>query len=136
MTDFTPMQVPSHFYSYSFAMNPDWSQKFVMQPELLAYFHGVARKWNLHSQMYLQHTVKKANWDQTTSTWVVEIYDQVQKRTFQCRSLALVSAVGALSAPKKYDVPGVEDFSSKIFHSAKWDHSFDHRNKDVLVLGE
>lgn len=107
-----------------------------MQPELLRYFHNVARKWNLAAHTHLQHTVDRASWDAETSTWLVDVYDQVQKRKFQIRSLALVSAVGALSLPKECDIPGHEDFQGKIFHSAKWDHSFDHADKEVLVLGK
>ncbi|KAG9256363.1 uncharacterized protein F5Z01DRAFT_618526 [Emericellopsis atlantica] len=129
------VDVPSHFYSYSFALNPDWSQKFVMQPELLQYFHDVARKWNLAPRTHLQHTVEKAAWDSQTSTWVIDVYDQTQKSRFQVRSRALVSAVGALSLPKECDIPGHEEFTGKIFHSARWDHSFDHAGKEVLVLG-
>jgi cation diffusion facilitator CzcD-associated flavoprotein CzcO len=116
-------------------MNPDWSQKFVMQPELLAYFHSVAHRWNLAADTYLQHTVQEASWDSATSTWLVQVFDQRQKRPFTIRSLALVSAVGALSSPKECDIIGHEDFSGKIFHSALWDHDFDHAGKDVLVLG-
>lgn len=36
--------VASHFYSYSFALNPDWSQKFSMRPEIQAYFRDVAEQ--------------------------------------------------------------------------------------------
>lgn len=107
-----------------------------MQPELLRYFHDVAHKWNLAPHTHLKHTVEKATWDETTLTWLVDVYDQDSKRSFQIRSLALVSAVGALSLPKKCDIPGHEDFNGKIFHSAKWDHSFDHAGKDILVLGK
>lgn len=106
-----------------------------MQPELLSYFHSVARRWDLMKDTYLQHTVQQATWDETTSTWIVQIVDHVEKRSFTVRSLAVVSAVGALSTPKKCDVPGHEDFEGKIFHSAQWDHSFDPAGKDILVLG-
>lgn len=34
--------VPSHFFSYSFALNPDWSQKFSMRPEIHQYFRNLA----------------------------------------------------------------------------------------------
>ncbi|MBV8860748.1 MAG: NAD(P)-binding protein, partial [Mycobacterium sp.] len=33
--------VPSHFYSYSFALNPRWSKTFADQPEILAYIQKV-----------------------------------------------------------------------------------------------
>ena len=34
--------VPSHFYSYSFALNPRWSKTFANQPEILSYLQRVA----------------------------------------------------------------------------------------------
>src|SRR5262249_61168884 len=33
--------VPSHFYSYSFALNPRWSKTFPDQPEILAYLEQI-----------------------------------------------------------------------------------------------
>ena len=35
--------VPSHLYSYSFALNPEWSQRFSPGPEIAAYFERVAK---------------------------------------------------------------------------------------------
>ena len=34
--------IPSHVYSYRFALNPDWSQKYSPGPEIQAYFEQVA----------------------------------------------------------------------------------------------
>ena len=51
------------------------------------------------------------------------------------RAKVLVSGVGSLSVPKECDIEGKETFRGKMFHSAKWDHSFDWANKDVVVLG-
>ncbi|KAJ4365378.1 hypothetical protein N0V95_000525 [Ascochyta clinopodiicola] len=58
--------VPSHFYSFSFALNPDWSQVYPMQPELHAYFRSVA---------------ESARWDEASATWSVEIEDIKTKAT-------------------------------------------------------
>ncbi|KAH8657711.1 putative monooxygenase [Xylariales sp. PMI_506] len=129
------VDVPSHFYSYSFALNPNWSRKFPLQEEILAYFHDVARRFDLSRHTRLECTVQKAVWDAAMSVWNVTIFDQALKRSFQRSCKALISAVGALSTPKECDVPGSEDFGGHIFHSARWDHSFDHANKKVLVLG-
>jgi len=35
--------VPSHLYSYSFALTADWSHRFSPGPEIYAYFERVAR---------------------------------------------------------------------------------------------
>ena len=41
--------VPSHFYSYSFAPNPNWSHRFSAGSEIQNYFedvaHRYARRW-------------------------------------------------------------------------------------------
>lgn len=130
------VDVPSHFYSYSFALNPNWSRKFTMQDEILAYFHHVAAQYGLHKHTRLQCVVERAVWDERRMIWTVTIRDLVAKRTFQRTCRALVSAVGALSVPKKCDISGSENFQGKLFHSARWDHEFDHAGKEILVLGE
>ncbi|CAM1505794.1 Fc.00g114310.m01.CDS01 [Cosmosporella sp. VM-42] len=129
------VDVPSHFYSYSFALNPNWTQKFTMQPEILAYFKDVARRYDLERHTRLEHSVLKAQWQSDSNTWLVTIRDETTKRVFQRRSNIIISAVGALSIPKSCEVPGHEDFTGKIFHSATWDHSFDHAGKDIIVVG-
>ena len=39
--------VPSHFYSFSFALNPYWSKTYANQPEILAYLERVAHDHRL-----------------------------------------------------------------------------------------
>src|SRR6478672_7529789 len=36
--------VPSHLYSYSFALNPTWSRSFSPQPEIQSYIQDVAER--------------------------------------------------------------------------------------------
>src|SRR5215813_12872452 len=43
--------VPSHFYTYSFATNPDWSRRYAPGPEILAYFEDVARRYEIASRI-------------------------------------------------------------------------------------
>src|SRR4051812_25361253 len=39
--------VPSHLYSYSFALNPNWSRSFSPQDEIQDYLRGVAAKYDV-----------------------------------------------------------------------------------------
>jgi cation diffusion facilitator CzcD-associated flavoprotein CzcO len=128
--------VASHFYSFSFALNPDWSQKFALQPEIDAYFKDVAARYGIEKHVRLRSMVHGARWDAATGTWVVAIRDLKTGEVSQRRCKVLVSAVGALSTPKKCDIPGASSFGGKIFHTAEWDHSFDWKGKDVVVVGE
>jgi cation diffusion facilitator CzcD-associated flavoprotein CzcO len=84
----------------------------------------------------LHSAVVLAEYDPETATWKVVIEDQRTKRKFQKRCRILISAVGALSVPKKCDIPGTENFKGRLFHSAQWDHDFDYKNKEVICVGE
>ena len=39
--------VPSHFYSYSFALNPEWTQRFSPGHEIQTYFEEVAERFGV-----------------------------------------------------------------------------------------
>ncbi|PNY24601.1 Baeyer-Villiger monooxygenase [Tolypocladium capitatum] len=127
--------VLSHFYSYSFALNPNWSEKFALQPEIRAYFDEVAAKYDIHSHVHFGHEVLSSSWDAAAGIWLVEIRDLKTSKVYYHRSKILISAVGALSIPKKCDLPGAESYQGHMFHTAEWDHSFDWKGKDVVVVG-
>ncbi|NED06013.1 NAD(P)/FAD-dependent oxidoreductase, partial [Streptomyces sp. SID6648] len=45
------------------------------------------------------------------------------------------SATGPLSDPKVPDIPGLDSFPGKVFHSARWDHDYDLTGKRVAMIG-
>lgn len=127
--------VPSHFYSYSFALNPDWSQVYAMQPEIHRYFVSIAHKYNIPRHVRFHSIVQSARWNNDNAMWDVTIQDLTSKQTYKRRCKILISAVGALSVPKKCDIPGAEKFKGRLFHSAQWDHSFDWKGKEAVTVG-
>lgn len=127
--------VASHFYSYSFALNPNWSRKYSMRPEIQAYFRGVAEQYGVVEHVRFHSIVEKAEWDDVDKVWVVSVVDGKTKKRVVRRAKVLVSGVGSLSVTKECELPGVKEFKGKMFHSAKWDHGFDWSGKDVVVLG-
>ncbi|KAK0944990.1 hypothetical protein LTR29_003582 [Friedmanniomyces endolithicus] len=131
----TGCDVASHFYSYSFELNPDWSQKFSLRSEIQAYFRGVAEKYGIVPHVRFQSTVESAKWIEEGQYWEVTVKDWRTKETYVRRAKIVVSGVGSLSIPRKCEIPGADDFKGHLFHSAKWDSSFDWKDKDVVVLG-
>jgi cation diffusion facilitator CzcD-associated flavoprotein CzcO len=129
------LKVPSHFYSYSFAPNPLWSRKFALQPEIHAYIASVARKYNIYPQIRFRTAVTRAVYDSETATWSVTVEEHNSGARYVRQCKILISAVGALSTPKRCDIPGATHFKGRIFHSAQWDHSFDYRGKEVVCIG-
>ena len=106
-----------------------------MQPEIEAYFNGVAEQYDINKHIQFDSMVKSARWDDISGTWTLDIEDinTSSIRTRRCK--VLISAVGALSTPKKCDIPGAPSFHGKMFHTAQWDHSFDWKDKEVIMIG-
>ncbi|WP_439663728.1 flavin-containing monooxygenase [Lentzea sp. HUAS TT2] len=122
--------VPSHMYSFSFEMNPKWSRMFAQQGEIFDYLQRVAEKYRLRPHIRFNTKVSGAQWDDEAKRWTVTT-EQGDTYTAQ----ALVAGVGALHIPNVPELPGIENFSGKTFHSAQWDHDYDLTGKRVAVIG-
>jgi len=121
--------VPSHLYSFSFAPNPGWSQTYSPQPEIRDYLRGVADRFGIRPHVRLNHTATSAAWDEEAGRWVVE----TDQGTFTGR--VLVGGMGGLTEPSIPDIPGLDTFDGAMFHSARWDHSYDFAGKRVASVG-
>lgn len=121
--------VPSHLYSFSFAPNAEWPRTFSGQKHIRAYLEQVTDTFGLRPHIRFDHEVRMMRWDTERLIWEVE--------TSQGTLTAdvVVSATGPLSDPKLPDVPGIDTFPGKIFHSARWDHDYDLRGKRVAMIG-
>lgn len=106
-----------------------------MRPEIQAYFRSVAEQYKIVDHVRFHSIVEKAAWNDLDNVWEVSILNLQTKERTTRRAKILVSGVGSLSVPKQCDLPGVETYQGKLFHSAQWDHSFDWKDKDVVVLG-
>jgi cation diffusion facilitator CzcD-associated flavoprotein CzcO len=121
--------VESHLYSFSFAPNPDWQHTFSRQPEILAYLRRCATDSGVLPHVRFRHEVREATWDDETQRWRI-----VTSRGPLSASV-LVMATGPLSQPSIPELPGLETFTGKVFHSAQWDHDFDFSGRAVAVVG-
>lgn len=120
--------VPSHWYSYSFELNPDWSHRFSYGPDIWAYQEKVARKYGLYEHIRFSDgvadlTYEAPRWRLKTEKGHEEVFDFV------------IAATGVLVNPSYPDIPGLESFAGTKFHSARWDHSVDLKDKRVGIIG-
>ena len=122
--------VPSHFYSYSFALNPRWSKTFANQPEILAYLEAVAADNRLADRFVARTRVTSLRWLDTEHSWQLETEDG-NKRQFD----AVVTAVGMLDVPNIPDIAGAERFRGRRFHSSQWDHTKSTAGERVASIG-
>ncbi|MFL5563442.1 MAG: flavin-containing monooxygenase [Gemmatimonadaceae bacterium] len=121
--------VESHLYSFSFALNPDWTRRFAPQPEIQAYLQRCAERFGIIPHIRFGHEVLGARWDATANEWVVE----TSRATV--RAAVLVLGNGPLSDPIIPDLPGLTNFEGAVFHSAAWRHDIDLTGLDVAVIG-
>ncbi|MGC7098671.1 flavin-containing monooxygenase [Amycolatopsis lurida] len=122
--------IQSHMYSFSFEQNPSWSRAFSPQPEIWDYLRGFARKYDLYSYVRFGQEMTGARWDADEQRWHVTT---TAGDEFVARFL--VAGVGALHLPQIPDLPGIDRFEGRAFHSAEWDHDYDLRGKRVAVVG-
>jgi cation diffusion facilitator CzcD-associated flavoprotein CzcO len=121
--------VPSHLYSFSFAPNPDWPRNFSGQAHIRAYLERVTDTFGLRPHLRFGSEVLQMTWDGEELRWVVETARGTLTADF------VVSATGPLSDPKIPDIPGLDTFEGRVFHSAQWDHDYDLRGKRVAMIG-
>ncbi|MFF7940205.1 flavin-containing monooxygenase [Nocardia gamkensis] len=121
--------VPSHLYSYSFALNPDWSRSFSKQGEIQQYIQDVSKRYDVRDKHVFDCDVTSARWNTETALWEIES----SKGSFIADTV--VSAVGALCEPALPDIKGINDFEGEIFHSARWNHDADLTGKRVAIIG-
>jgi cation diffusion facilitator CzcD-associated flavoprotein CzcO len=120
--------VPSPWYSFTFALNPDWNYRYSYGPEIQAYMEKVAGDFGVteivHFNCAVTDLVYEAPcWQLTTSQGDTHEYDIV------------ISATGVLHRPAYPDIEGLDSFAGTQFHSARWDHSVDLSGKRVGVIG-
>lgn len=122
--------VPSHLYSFSFEPKADWTRAYSPQEEIRAYLEGCVARHDLGRHMRFGRNVVEARFDEDRAVWTVTT-DTGER--FAGR--VLVSGIGALSNPSYANVPGLEKFQGKTFHSATWDHEYALKGKRVGVIG-
>lgn len=122
-------------YSFQFdsALQQEWtwSERYASQPELLAYIHHVADRFDLRRDVTLETRVERAAFDPKANHWLISTSstDPVRARHF-------VLGVGCLSTVDMPDFPGRELFTGELFHTARWPQTdVDLSGKRVGVIG-
>lgn len=120
--------VPSHFYSYSFAPNPDWSRRFSPGAEIQAYFEDVARRRGVDARIRYGTEITRCTF--RNGRWTLEVADGSTDVAD-----VVIAATGVLHHPARPDIPGLDDFAGAAFHSARWRHDVSLAGRRVGVVG-
>ncbi|MFT4635204.1 MAG: cation diffusion facilitator CzcD-associated flavoprotein CzcO [Arenicella sp.] len=122
--------IPSALYSYSFEHNAEWQSKWSGQQQILKYQHDTAAKYGLDRHLKYQQQVIALVFDESELRWTVSTSDGAQ-----FKAQHVVCAIGQLHKLATPVFANAEKFQGAVFHSGKWDHSVDLKDKKVVVIG-
>ncbi|MFI1463977.1 flavin-containing monooxygenase [Nocardia carnea] len=129
------VDVKSMYYNYSFdpelEQEWEWTEKLPPQPELLRYINHVADRFDLRKDVQLRTRVTDAVYDESAARWrVTTDRGEVVSARFA------IMATGCLSVPKMVEIPGIEKFRGRSFHTGNWpEQDVDFTGRRVAVIG-
>ncbi|MFE6857537.1 flavin-containing monooxygenase [Nocardia sp. NPDC057668] len=120
--------VPSQVYQFGFAPKPDWSRVFAPGAEIQRYLADVVDEFGLRPHVRVDSEVVSAEF--TGTGWRVETAGgQVHEADF------VISATGVLHHPARPAIPGLDEFTGDVVHTARWDDAVRTAGKRIAVLG-
>jgi len=127
--------VESINYSYSFdpelEQEWEWSERYATQPEILRYANHVADRFDLRRDIRFSTRVESAVFEEGEQRWHVTT-DQGD----HVSAGHVIMAVGCLSTSKMPEIPGVESFRGRWYHTGHWPHEgVDFTGQRVGVIG-
>ncbi len=120
--------VPSLSYCYSFAPRKSWDKRMSQGKDIRAYFEQISEEYGVKELIEFDTEVTLAQF--RDGQWHVDTNKQ-QDQVFDF----IITACGVLHHPVIPDFKGKDSFKGESFHTARWDHSVDLKNKRVGVIG-
>ncbi len=127
--------VESVEYSYSWdeglQQEWEWPERYSAQPDILKYAQHVAKRFDLKKHFAFNAKVTGATFDNDANSWTLTTD---AGHTYTARWV--IMATGALSVPKKNDLPGAETFKGLNLYTTSWPKiPVDFTDKRVAVIG-
>ncbi|HKV25581.1 MAG TPA: NAD(P)/FAD-dependent oxidoreductase [Candidatus Acidoferrum sp.] len=126
--------IPSHLYSFSFELSPDWTRMYPGQQEIHAYMKRCVEKYGLAPHIRVSTRFSEAVWNEAAEAWDI-VADEAAGKRLKIRARVLVSGMGGLHVPNIPQLPGAERFAGPSFHSSQWDYGVDLQGKRIAVVG-
>ncbi len=125
----------SHSYSYSFSdeltREWEWSERYPGPAEIMRYLNHVADRFDLKRDIRFNTRVTSAHYDESANRWRVRT-EAGEIFTAQF----LITAVGCLSSANIPNIPGLDTFTGRWYHTGQWPHEgVDFSGKRVGQIG-
>lgn len=129
------VDTPSHYYSFSFELNPDWSHTFSSGDQVLAYLQRCAEQYDLYRKTRFSTEVVSLVYDDAAELWNVKTKSLLDGSERTVTANAVINAVGHTNGPKIPEFAGFEDLEVPWVHSARWHKDIDLHGKRVGLIG-
>lgn len=126
--------IPSVLYCYRDEPKPDWTRAYAPQAEIWDYIRDVVARHGLERFIRYERELTRATFDEDHGGWELEARDPAGEVT-RLTATVLISGCGALADPVIPTLPGIEQFTGTIFHSARWNHQHALEGRRVAVVG-
>lgn len=151
---------PAPFYSFSFSLNYKWTSLYPEGAEIHKYLEDITEKYQFVDKIQVNTDVSELRWLEDEQLWEATLTHMVpgtgdlsrkamNKRIAEqgresvylrqeiVRARIVCSCAGGLVEPNAWpsSIPGRDSFEGPVFHSARWDHSVDFNDKNVVVIG-
>ncbi|KAL8910846.1 MAG: hypothetical protein Q9171_003884 [Xanthocarpia ochracea] len=152
--------VPAAFYSFSFSLNYEWTSLYPEGAEIYKYLCDITEKYQFVDKIQLNTDVSELRWLEDEQLWEATLThmvsgtgdlsrkvlnqriaehgrESVYLKQEIVRARIVCSCAGGLVEPNPWpsSIPGRDSFEGPVFHSARWDHSVDLNDKNVVVIG-
>lgn len=133
--------IPSHAYTYSFALNADWPSFFSPAKDIWTYLDRVCNTWELRRYMTFSTEVVSCHWQEEKSKWIVNMRTLASDGTstdFSDECDVLLHATGVLDKFKWPRIEGLDTFKGKLVHTARWPEEYQAeawKGDKVVVIG-
>jgi 4-hydroxyacetophenone monooxygenase len=124
----------SYLYQFKFEKNYPWPEYFASQAEVKRYLEHVARKHGVYDKIQFNQMVTSARFAEDRCRWRLEA-SSADGGTRVLEASVVISAAGMFSTPKLPEIPGIEEFEGRLFHSTAWDDSYTAEGDRVAVIG-
>lgn len=124
----------SYLYQFKFEKNYPWTEFFAARDETLAYLNHIVDKHGLRDAMTFNTELVSAEWLEDRSVWSLVLRDG-QGRSRAVEADIVISATGLFNKPKRPDIPGLDSFEGRVFHTTEWDQAFDTTGKRIALIG-
>ncbi|RDL41003.1 Flavin-binding monooxygenase-like protein [Venustampulla echinocandica] len=133
--------VPSHCYTFNFALNPDWPKYASGSEDIWKYLDKVCEVFDLRKYMTFNTKVIGCYWAEEAGEWTVKLRQTIPggtTREFEEKCDLLLHGVGLLNSYKFPDIENLERFKGKVIHTAHWPKDYQKeqwKDESIAIIG-